>query len=202
MTEMSGMNLEEQAGVATAINKLAERRFTKFEEDVEEIIGRTYYDEEDFKKVKDLKMETDEITDKFEKIITYLESCYAGKPGKKENKIKDIVKNYQEITERRDSVRTKVKEANGAIEAARNEEAVRRREEITKRNGEGRGEGERPVTEKQFKQPTGTLPSKISRDYTPLVAQDWAADMKLYIWTCSNLDILSRGKQRTLCKRL
>ena len=90
-------------------------------------------------------------------------------------------KNYHEITERRDSVRKKVKEENEAIETARNEEAVKRRAENTRRNGEGRGEGERPVTEKQFKQPTGTLPSKISRDYPPLLAQDWAADMKLYI---------------------
>ena len=186
MPEMSGMNLEEQAGVATAINKLAERRFTKFEEDVEEIIGRTYYDEEDFKKVKDLKRETDKITDKYEEIITYFESIYAGKPGKKEKGIKEIVKNYQEITERRDSVRKKVKEANEAIETARNEEAVKRRAENTRRNGERRGEGERPVTEKQFKQPTGTLLSKISRDYTPVLAQYWAAYMKLYIRTCSN----------------
>ena len=115
MPDMAGMSLEEQAGVATAIKKLAERRFTKFEKDVEEIIGRTYYDEEDFKKVKDLKRETDKITDKYEEIITYFESIYAGKPGKKEKGIKNIVKNYQEITERRDSVRKKVKEANEAI---------------------------------------------------------------------------------------
>ena len=63
MPEMAGMSLEEQAGVATAIKKLAERRFTKFEKDVEEIIGRTYYDEEDFKKVKDMKKHTDEYTE-------------------------------------------------------------------------------------------------------------------------------------------
>ena len=36
MPDMAGMSLEEQAGVATAIKKLAERRFTKFEKDVEE----------------------------------------------------------------------------------------------------------------------------------------------------------------------
>ena len=92
MPEMVGVTLDEQAGVARAIKKLAERRFTKFEKDMDEIIARTYYDEEDFKKVKDLKKETDEYTDKYEEIITYSESCYAGKPGKKKKEIKEIVK--------------------------------------------------------------------------------------------------------------
>ena len=33
------------------------------------------------------------------------------------------------------------------------------------------------------------------------MAQDWAEDMRLYIRSCSNLDILSMAEQRTLCKR-
>ena len=45
---------------------------------MEEIIARTYY-EEDFKKVK------------YEEIITYFESCYARQPEKKEKEIKEIV---------------------------------------------------------------------------------------------------------------
>ena len=34
------------------------------------------------------------------------------------------------------------------------------------------------------------------------MAQNWAADMRLYIKTCSNLEILSTEEQRTLCKKL
>ena len=44
-------------------------------------------------------------------------------------------------------------------------------------------------------------PEKISSDFTPLMAQDWPSVMRLYIRTCSNLEILSRSKERTLCKR-
>ena len=33
------------------------------------------------------------------------------------------------------------------------------------------------------------------------MAQNWAADMRLYIKICSNLEILSTEEQRTLCKK-
>ena len=33
------------------------------------------------------------------------------------------------------------------------------------------------------------------------MAQNWAADMRLFIKTCSNLEVLSVQKQRTLCKK-
>ena len=47
----------------------------------------------------------------------------------------------------------------------------------------------------------GALPDKISSEFTPLMAQDWVEDMRLYIRTCSNLNILSRAEQRILSKR-
>ena len=122
-----------------------------------------------------------------------MESVYAGKGKKKENEMKEIVNNFQEITERKDAVRKKVKKANDALKAARNAEAVRRNSEnSTRRCREERGDGSRPGgAEKQFKQPTGVLPTKISEDNTPIFAQGWANDMKLYLRTCLNLDILS-----------
>ena len=36
MPNMSGMNVEEQAGVATAVKKMAERRYKKFKNEMEE----------------------------------------------------------------------------------------------------------------------------------------------------------------------
>ena len=43
-------------------------------------------------------------------------------------------------------------------------------------------------------------PDRISSEFTPLMAENWQGDMKLFIKTGSNLDILSTGKQRTLMK--
>ena len=44
--DMSQMTIDEKAGVATALKKLAERRFKPFEKEKDEIIEKTYYDEE------------------------------------------------------------------------------------------------------------------------------------------------------------
>ena len=42
---MSRISLEEQQGVASAHKKLVERRFKRFKNDMEEVIGRRHYDE-------------------------------------------------------------------------------------------------------------------------------------------------------------
>ena len=77
--------------------------------------------------------------------------------------MKEIAKNFQEITERRDAVRRKGEQVNDAIEAAGNKEAVKRSiENAIRRSGEVRGEGVRSSTDKQFKQQTGICPRKIS----------------------------------------
>ena len=69
--------------------------------------------------------------------------------------MKAIVDNFQEITKRKKE-RKKMKEANDAIEAARNKEAAKRSSENTnRRSGDGRCNEPRPGgTDKQFKQPT------------------------------------------------
>ena len=55
--------------------------------------------------------------------------------------------------------------------------------------------------EKQFKMSTGAHPERITSEFTPLMAESWEGDMKLFIKTCSNIDILSSSEQRTLMKR-
>ena len=114
--------------------------------------------------------------------------------------MKELVENFDLIAERRDTVRKKVKEANIAIEKERNKEEVKKNKE-DKEGGAGKRGGVKLEAEKQFKQPTGALPDKISSEFTPLMAQNWAEDMRLYIRTCSNLNILSRAEQRILSKR-
>ena len=55
---------------------------------------------------------------------------------------------------------------------------------------------------------TNSLSSQLDRsrnffslEYTPLQADNWKADMKLFVKTCSNLQVLSIEDQRTLMKR-
>ena len=57
-------------------------------------------------------------------------SANAGKPAKKEKNIKEIVGNFTEIAENRDTVRKKVKEANEAIEEARTKRKSREARKI------------------------------------------------------------------------
>ena len=97
------------------------------------------------------------------------------------------------------AVRTKAKEAVAAVEEEKNkQEQTRKREDrtITGSQRGGAREGE-----KQFKQPQGAHPERISSEFTHLMAENWAGDMRLYIKTCSNIDILSCEEQKTLMKR-
>ena len=86
------------------------------------------------------------------------------KGKKKEKEMEDIVKNFQEITDRRDSVRKKIKETNFAIKTARNAEAAKRTSK-TQVEGVEREEVRNP--DKQFRQITGVLPTKVSQDFLP-----------------------------------
>jgi hypothetical protein len=52
-----------------------------------------------------------------------------------------------------------------------------------------------------FKLPTGPTPERISLEYTPLQAGNWKADMKLFLKTCTNIQVLSIEEQTTLIKR-
>ena len=97
--------------------------------------------------------------------------------------MKELVENFDLIAERK-----KVKEANTAIEKERNQEEVKKNKE-DKEGGAGKRGGVKPEAEKQFKQPTGAHPEKISAEFTPLMAKQWAEDIRLYIRTCSNLEI-------------
>ena len=68
--DTSQMSLEDKAGVDSALKRLSEREYVKYTKEIEEIIEKTYYEEGDFKLVKDLKKETEEFTDKYEEAIT------------------------------------------------------------------------------------------------------------------------------------
>ena len=47
----------------------------------------------------------------------------------------------------------------------------------------------------------GVLPSRIWRDFTPLLEKERGNEMRFYVRGCSNLETLTRDEQKTLCKK-
>ena len=95
-------------------------------------------------------------------------------------------------------MRTKGKESVKAVEEEKNKQEQKSSREgrtVTGSQKEGGGGGD-----KQFKQPTGAHPDRISSEFTPLMAENWQGDMRLFIKTCSNMDIILSSEQKTLMK--
>ena len=166
----------------------------------QEMIDKDHYEEDDFKKVKEIKRDPKITTDKYEEALTYLDSAYSAKATKFAKELKEGTENFGEIERRRDSVRTRVKEANEHIEAQKEKSEAKRREN-DKEEAKIPGGGAKKAEDKQFKQPSGALPDRISSDYTPHQARDLASNMQLYIKGCTNLERLNLDEQRTLCRK-
>ena len=91
-------------------------------------------------------------------------------------------------------MREKGMEAVKAIEEERNKKEARTlREDRTVTGSRGGGGG----GDKQFKQPVGPQPGQLTQEFTPLQAENWQADMKLFVKTSSNLHTLSMDNQKT-----
>ena len=198
---LAAMDRESLEGAAKAAQSLTDRRFQDFEGDIEIIIGMDMYDEDLVQQVKELRMGIGDAITKYEEILSRLEAIYAMKPEKNEKQVKAMETNFGLISKRRQTVRTKCLEATRAIENERNKKEAKN--QTTGRSSTGttgsRGTGEEG--EKMFKLPTGPLPEKISLEYTPLQADNWKADMKLFLKTCTNMQVLSIEEQTTLVKR-
>ena len=50
--DIDKMSLEEQQGAASALKRLAERRFQRFDRDSQEMIEKDHYEEDDLKKTQ------------------------------------------------------------------------------------------------------------------------------------------------------
>ena len=138
------------------------------------------YDKDDHQLIKDLKRDMVDDIVKYEDILTYLNGVYAAKAEKYAVEIAEMTKNFEVIAQRRSIMREKIKEAVAAIEEERNKyDQLRSREDRTLTGSQRGGGG----GEKQFKQPQGSHLDRISLEYTPFMAQNWAADMLLYIKT-------------------
>ena len=153
------MELGEVQGAAKAAKNMADRRFKKFEADVQEVIDEGRYDKDNHQLIKDLKRDMEENIAKYEDILTYLDGVYSAKAKKYTVEIADLSKNFEFIEQKRSTMRGKMKEAVAAIEDERNKYGqLRSREDRTLRGSQRGGGG----GEKQFKQPQGSHPDRIS----------------------------------------
>ena len=69
-------------GAAKAAKNMADRRFKKFEADIQEVIEAVMFNKDNYQLVKDLKKDVEENIVKYEEILTYLEGVYSVKPEK------------------------------------------------------------------------------------------------------------------------
>ena len=102
--------------------------------------------------------------------------------------------NFDMMYSRRSTVRSKCLEAVRAIDEEKNKKETRDASEdrtLTGSQQGGSGGGD-----KHFKQPAGPQPERISPEFTPLQAENWQGDMKLFVQTCSNLQVLSIEDRR------
>ena len=137
------MTLAEKKGAAKASKNMADRRFKRFEGDVQEVIERGRYDyQDDYQIVKDLKKDAAQNIDSYEDVLTHLDEVYAANPSKVAAEIKELAKNFELIAERRGKLRRKVKEANAAIEDERNKYEVKmNKEDKDESSGSGKRGG-------------------------------------------------------------
>ena len=61
---------------------MADRRFKKFEADIQEVIDAGMYDKENYQMIKDLRKDVEENIVKYKDILAYLEGMYSGKTEK------------------------------------------------------------------------------------------------------------------------
>ena len=128
-------------GAAKAAKNMADRRFKKFEADIQEVIEAGMFDKDNYQLVKDLKKDVEENIVKYEDIITYLEGVYSAKPDKFKAEITELTKNFQVMAGRRSTVRIKGQKAIKAIEDEKNKQEQTRSREDRTVTGSQRGGG-------------------------------------------------------------
>ena len=89
------MDMGEIEGAAQAAKNMADRRFKKFEGNIQEVIELGMFDKETYQLVKDLKRDLEENIVKYEGILTYLEGVYSVKPEKFKAQIIELTKNFE-----------------------------------------------------------------------------------------------------------
>ena len=153
------MELGEVQGAAKAAKNMTDRRFKRFEADVQEVIDEGRYNKDNHQVIKDLKREMVEDIVKYEDILTYLDGVYTAKAEKYTVEISEMTKNFEVIAQRRSIMREKIKEAVAAIEEERNKyDQLRTREDRTLTGSQrGGGGGEKQFNNHRAPTRTGSL---------------------------------------------
>ena len=128
-------------GAAKAAKNMADRRFKKFEGNIQEVIKLGMFDKETYQLVKDRKRDSEENIVKYEEILTYFEGVYSVKPKKFKAQIPEFTKNFEVMAGRRFTVRTKGKEAVKAIEEEKNKQEQKSLREDRTVTGSQKGGG-------------------------------------------------------------
>ena len=166
------MEMGQIQGAAKAAKNMADRRFKKFEADIQEVIEAGIFNKDNYRLVKDLKKDVEENIVKYKDILTYLEGVYSAKPARFKTEITELTKNFEVMAGRRSTVRTKGNEAITAIEDEKNKQKQTTSRANRTVTGSQRGGGSR--VDKQFKQQTGAHPEKSSSEFAPPMAENWA----------------------------
>ena len=188
---LAAMDRESLEGAAKAAQGMTDRKFQDFEADIEIIIEMGMYDKDLVQQVRELKMGIGDAITRYEEILSRLEAIYAMKPEKNKDQVKEMNINFGLINKRRQTVRTKVLEAKIALEDERNKKEAKYQTTSRQSAGAQGSRGSGGKGERMFKLPSGTLPEKISLEYTPLQADNWKADMNLFLKSCTNMSVLS-----------
>ena len=193
--------VEEMVARAQVLKKMAERQYGRFTKELQEMLEKSFYEDEDVNMVKEKRKEVLSYTTAYEDNLSWLETKYSVLGPTKKKEVESIDKSYKTLEDRRDAVRETCKEVLKRIDEWKNEEAAKRKAENSDNTRRRSRSKTRGGGDKNFKQPSGPAPNAISREFKPRQAQDWVNDMNLWLKGCSNLDLFTRTEQKTLCKK-
>ena len=113
------IKMEEATANDIAASTSSLKGFERFSEGCTEVIGRRYDDQEDTQIIKDLRKDTEAMTERFEDALSLLETKYK---RRRKKEVKKVESNWLVIQERRRQTFQLEKDAFKAIEVFRNKE--------------------------------------------------------------------------------
>ena len=164
-------------------------------------MDRGFDDPDNVQMIRDLRKDSETVTGRLEYGFSPLESAYRTQGNKKT--LQELEPNFPVLAERRRTIAQRAKKFSETVTKKKQIKRKRPKESSTtiKEGTQNQGGLRRSHERGQFKEPTGQVPEKISREYSPLMAGKLANEMRLYIKRCANLDSLAYGEQRTIGKR-
>ena len=108
--------MEEMVARAATLKKMAERKFVRFQKDIQEMVDKTFHEAEDVNTVKEKRKEVESYTTIYEENLIWLENRYSVQGPSKKKELDLIDKSYKTLEERRDAVREICREVDEKID--------------------------------------------------------------------------------------